>query len=279
MSVIDGTLVRNQILEELKNKLKEEKNTITLAIISVGNDEASQIYIKNKQKYCNQIGMNCKIYHLDSNTTQKKLLSVIKDLNNDKNIHGIILQSPVPQPLDFATCSNAIAPEKDVDGFTETNVYKNYINQKGLLPCTVKGIIRLLDYYKIPIEGSHVVIVGRSLIVGKPLAIALTNRNATVTLAHSKTQNLKELCHKADILIVAVGTPKLITEGFVKKGVTIIDVGINRLNGKIIGDVDFDNVKDKCAYITKVPGGVGPMTIAMLLENTYEAYKGSENNG
>ncbi len=278
MSVIDGTLVRNQILEELKNKLKEE-NTITLAIISVGNDDASQIYIKNKQKYCNQVGMKCKIYHLDSNTTQTKLLSLINDLNNDKNIHGIILQSPIPQSLDFVTCSNAIVPEKDVDGFTETSVYKNYTNQKGLLPCTVKGIIRLLDYYQIPIESSHVVIVGRSLIVGKPLAIALTNRNATVTLAHSKTQNLRELCQKADILIIAVGTPKLITEDFVKKGATIIDVGINRLNGKIIGDVDFDNVKDKCAYITKVPGGVGPMTIAMLLENTYEAYKGSENDG
>ena len=277
--LIDGIKLRNQILEELKKKIEKEKKQITLAIINVGNDEASKIYIKNKQKYCTQIGINCELYHLDESITQKELLKLIDKLNNNPNVHGIILQSPVPRHLNFTTCSNAIAQAKDVDGFTEKNVYYNYVNQKAMLPCTVKGIIRLLDYYKIPIEGSHVVIIGRSLIVGKPLAIALTNRHATVTLTHSKTKNLKAICQQADIIISATGKAKLITKDFIQKGVTIIDVGINRENGQICGDVDFENVKDQCAYITKVPGGVGPMTIAMLLENTYEAYKGCEKNG
>lgn len=279
MTIIDGISLRNQILEELKIKIAKANNKITLAIISVGDDEASKIYIKNKQKYCQQVGINCQVYHLDAKTKQEELLDLIDKLNKDSHVHGIILQSPVSNHLDFNLCSNAISPDKDVDGFTEINVYKNYINEKGLLPCTVKGIIRLLDHYSIPISGANVVIVGRGMIVGRPLAIALTNLDATVTLTHSKTKNLEAICQQADIIVAAAGTPKLITNNFVKDKAVIIDVGINKIDGKICGDADFDNIKDKCSYITKVPGGVGPMTIAMLLENTYEAYQRSEKNG
>lgn len=273
MQIMDGKNLRNEILNELKEKIQKEKDDITLAIIYVGNDEASNIYIKNKQKYCAQIGMKSKLYHLSANTTNQELLDLINKLNNDKTIHGIILQSPIPDHLDFATLSNTINPNKDVDGFTENTVYKNYVNEEGFLPCTVKGIIRLLKHYNIEIQGLNTVIVGRGMIVGKPLALALTNLNATVTLAHSKTKNLKQLCLQADLIVAAAGSPKLIKKDFVKEGAIIIDVGISKIDNKITGDVDFEEVKDKCSYITPVPGGVGPMTIAMLLENTYEAYK------
>ena len=274
MNILDGKAVRNSILSELKEKIEKEENKVGLAIIYVGHNDASDVYVKNKLKYAKEVGIDAIVYNMSKDTTEKSLYNLIFDLNCDPRVHGIILQSPIPDHLNFDRISNFIDSSKDVDGFTTDSVYANYTKEEGFIPCTVKGIIRLLEYYNIPIEGKNVVIVGRGLIVGKPLALSMLNLNATVTIAHSKTTNLKDVCKNADILISAVGKPGLIKEDFVKEGAIVIDVGINKVDDKLVGDVQFDKVKDKCSYITPVPGGVGPMTIAMLLENTYDAYKG-----
>ena len=268
--ILDGKKVRDEILAKIKAKIAKEKLDIKLAIILVGDDEASKIYIKNKEKYCDMVGIAVEKYKLSSETEEKEIINLIDKLNNDESVTGIILQSPVPEGIDFNKCSNLIKPEKDVDGFTKNNIYNLYLGKKTVLPCTVKGIIKLLEYYKIPISGANVVIVGRGNIVGHPLSLAFENMDATVTLAHSKTQNLAEITKNADILISATGVKHLITKDMVKYGSTVIDVGVTRVDGKIYGDVDFENIKDIARYITPNPGGVGPMTVAMIIDNLVE---------
>ena len=267
--ILDGKKVRDEILSDLRLKIATKNLNITLAILLVGDDEASKIYIKNKEKYCKLVGINVLKYVFNETATEEDVIEVINDLN-DSDITGIILQSPVPEGIDFDKCSNLIDSKKDVDGFTKDNIYNLYLGKKTILPCTVKGIIKLLEYYKIPISGSNVVIVGRGNIVGHPLSLALENMDATVTLAHSKTKNLASITKNADILISATGVKHLITKDMVKYGSTVIDVGVTRVDGKIYGDVDFENIKDIAKYITPNPGGVGPMTVAMIIDNLVE---------
>ena len=267
--ILDGKKVRDEILSDLRLKIATKNLNITLAILLVEDDEASKIYIKNKEKYCKSVGINVLKYVFNETATEKDVIEVINDLN-DSDITGIILQSPVPEGIDFDKCSNLIDSKKDVDGFTKDNIYNLYLGKKTILPCTVKGIIKLLEYYKIPISGSNVVIVGRGNIVGHPLSLALENMDATVTLAHSKTKNLASITKNADILISATGVKHLITKDMVKYGSTVIDVGVTRVDGKIYGDVDFENIKDIAKYITPNPGGVGPMTVAMIIDNLVE---------
>lgn len=279
MKILDGNLLKIKVLDDIKEKIKSNDLKLCLAIILIGNDPASEIYVKNKEKACIYTGIMCKKYLLNEDISEDEVLLLIDKLNKDDSITGIILQSPVPNHIDFDKCSSAILPYKDVDGFTRDNIYNLYLNKDGLIPCTVKGIIRILDEYKISINGAHAVIVGRGNIVGKPLSLALLNRNATVTVCHSKTKNLKDICKSADILISAVGKANLITGDMVKDGAVVIDVGISRVNDKIVGDVNFAEVKDKCSYITPVPGGVGPMTVAMIMENLIIANEMRDNNG
>jgi len=268
--ILDGKKLRDELLVQYKEKIKEEKLNITLAIILVGNNEASKLYIKNKEKYCTEVGIKVDKYLLDEDTSEEVLINLIKDLNEDEKITGIILQSPVPNGIDFDKCSGMILPSKDVDGFTKDNVYNLYLNKKSILPCTVKGIIKLLEYYNIEINGKNVAIIGRGNIVGKPLAMALENRNATVSLLHSKTKDLKRFTKDAEIVVVACGIPKLLKKEMIKEGSVVIDVGISRVDGKIVGDIDFDNIKDIALFVTPNPGGIGPMTIAMIIDNLIE---------
>ncbi len=268
--ILDGKKLRDELLVQYKEKIKEEKLNITLAIILVGNNEASKLYIKNKEKYCTEVGIKVDKYLLDEDISEKVLINLIKDLNEDEKVTGIILQSPVPNGIDFDKCSGMILPSKDVDGFTKDNVYNLYLNKKSILPCTVKGIIKLLEYYNIEINGKNVAIIGRGNIVGKPLAMALENRNATVSLLHSKTKDLKMFTKDADIVVVACGIPKLLKKEMIKEGSVVIDVGISRVDGKIVGDIDFDNIKDIALFVTPNPGGIGPMTIAMIIDNLIE---------
>ena len=268
--ILDGKKLRDELLVQYKEKIKEEKLNITLAIILVGNNEASKLYIKNKEKYCTEVGIKVDKYLLDEDTSEEVLINLIKDLNEDEKVTGIILQSPVPDGIDFDKCSGMILPSKDVDGFTKDNVYNLYLNKKSILPCTVKGIIKLLEYYNIEINGKNVAIIGRGNIVGKPLAMALENRNATVSLLLSKTKDLKMFTKDADIVVVACGIPKLLKKEMIKEGSVVIDVGISRVDGKIVGDIDFDNIKDIALFVTPNPGGIGPMTIAMIIDNLIE---------
>lgn len=268
--ILDGKKLRDELLVQYKEKIKEEKLNITLAIILVGNNEASKLYIKNKEKYCTEVGIKVDKYLLDEDISEKVLINLIKDLNEDEKVTGIILQSPVPDGIDFDKCSGMILPSKDVDGFTKDNVYNLYLNKKSILPCTVKGIIKLLEYYNIEINGKNVAIIGRGNIVGKPLAMALENRNATVSLLHSKTKDLKMFTKDAEIVVVACGIPKLLKKEMIKEGSVVIDVGISRVDGKIVGDIDFDNIKDIALFVTPNPGGIGPMTIAMIIDNLIE---------
>jgi len=268
--ILDGKKLRDELLVQYKEKIKEEKLNITLAIILVGNNEASKLYIKNKEKYCTEVGIKVDKYLLAEDTNEEVLINLIKDLNEDEKVTGIILQSPVPNGIDFDKCSGMILPSKDVDGFTKDNVYNLYLNKKSILPCTVKGIIKLLEYYNIEINGKNVAIIGRGNIVGKPLAMALENRNATVSLLHSKTKDLKMFTKDADIVVVACGIPKLLKKEMVKEGSVVIDVGISRVDGKIVGDIDFDNIKDIALFVTPNPGGIGPMTVAMIIDNLIE---------
>ena len=268
--ILDGKKLRDELLVQYKEKIREEKLNITLAIILVGNNEASKLYIKNKEKYCTEVGIKVDKYLLAEDTSEEVLINLIKDLNEDKEVTGIILQSPVPNGIDFDKCSGMILPSKDVDGFTKDNVYNLYLNKKSILPCTVKGIIKLLEHYNIEINGKNVAIIGRGNIVGKPLAMALENRNATVSLLHSKTKDLKMFTKDADIVVAACGIPKLLKKDMIKEGSVVIDVGISRVDGKIVGDIDFDNIKDIATFVTPNPGGVGPMTVAMIIDNLIE---------
>lgn len=275
--IIDGKELAKSIRLRLKEEVDELKNADIhpkLAVIMVGNDKASKVYVKNKSKACNEVGIEYEEHLLPETTKMDELLELIEKLNNDETVHGILVQSPLPQGLDANIAFRTISPKKDVDGFNPINVGKLSLNQDCFVSCTPYGIIKMLEAYNIEIQGAHAVIIGRSNIVGKPLAKCLLNKNATVTVCHSKTKNLPEVTKQADILIAAIGKPKFITADMVKEGATVIDVGINRLDdGKILGDTDFENIKDKVNYITPVPGGVGPMTIAMLMYNVVKASK------
>ena len=279
--IIDGKALAAEIRKNLKKENDELKNKniiAKLAVILVGEDSASKVYVKNKSKACNEVGIEYEEILLKESTTIEELLNIIQKLNKRKDIHGILLQSPVPKGLNIQQAFNTIAPQKDVDGFNPINVGKLVTKQDSFVPCTPYGIIKMLEYYNIPIEGKNAVIIGRSNIVGKPLAQCLLNKNATVTVCHSKTQNIEEITKKADILISAVGKEKMVTENMVKKGAVVIDVGMNRnKEGKVVGDVDFNNVEPKTSFITPVPGGVGPMTIAMLMNNVIKACKMQNN--
>ena len=268
--ILDGLILKNKILDLAKEKIEREGLKLTLAIIQVGDNSASNIYIKNKIRACEKVGINVIYKRLDSDILEEDIIKIINYFNNDDKVTGIILQSPLPEGLDFDKCSSYIFASKDVDGFTKENIYNLYLNKKGILPCTVKGILRLLEEYNVSVEGASVAIVGRGNIVGKPLALAMENRNATVTLCHSKTKNLKEVTSHADIVIAACGVPHLITADMIKDKAIVIDVGISNVSNKIVGDVDFETVKKKAAFITPNPGGVGPMTVAMIIDNLIE---------
>ena len=280
-TIIDGKALAKKIRLELKEKVKDLNNKNIypkLAVIMVGDDKASQVYVKNKSKACNEIGIDFEEFLLPSNTNMEILLNLIEVLNNREDISGILLQSPIPEPLNIREAFNKISYKKDVDGFHPINVGKLAIGEECFVSCTPLGVIKILDEYNIPIDGKNAVIIGRSNIVGKPLSQCLLNRNATITVCHSKTKNLEMICKNADILIAAVGRQKFVTENMVKDGAVVIDVGINRNEqGKLVGDVDFENVEKKASYITPVPGGVGPMTVAMLMNNVIEAEKKKKN--
>ena len=275
--ILDGKETAKKTRENLKGKVEEikERNIKPkLAVIMVGDDNASKIYVRNKSKACEELGIDYEEINMGEDTTQEQLLDTIKKLNNRNDIHGILLQSPVPKGLDINEAFRTIIPEKDVDGFNPINVGKLALGQETFVSCTPFGIIKLLEEYNIPIEGKNAVIIGRSNIVGKPMLHCLLNKNATVTICHSKTKNLEEITRKADILIVAIGKTKFVTQDMVKPGAVVVDVGINRNEqGKVCGDVDFENVEKIASYITPVPGGVGPMTIAMLMTNVIKAAK------
>ena len=277
MELIDGKALAKKIREELKEEVTElRKQGIIpkLAVIMVGNDKASAVYVRNKSKACDEIGIEFEEYLKDANIMQEELIALIKELNNRKDVDGILLQSPIPKGLDIREAFNTIDASKDVDGFNPINVGKLSIGEDAFISCTPYGVVKMLEAYNIPVEGKRAVIIGRSNIVGKPLIQCLLNKNATVTVCHSKTKNIDEITKQADILVAALGKPKFVTENMVKDGATVIDVGINRNeDGKLVGDVDFENVSKKASYITPVPGGVGPMTIAMLMYNVVKAAK------
>ena len=272
--LINGKEVAEKIKLQVKEEIKSLGKDVTLAVVIVGDNPASKVYVNNKKKACKLVGIQSLEYGLPESTSEDELLSLIDRLNNYNYVDGILVQLPLPRHINTDMVIERINPEKDVDGFTAINTGKLWLGQYDIAPCTAIGVIELLDYYNIDIAGKHCVIVGRSNIVGKPVAALMLERNATVTVCHSKTQNLYDITRTADILITAVGKPKFITRDMVKDGAVVIDVGINRdENGKLYGDVDFENVKDKTTAITPVPGGCGPMTVAMLVKNTLEAAK------
>ncbi len=277
MTLIDGKNFSNTVKETLKKECEElKKQNITpgLAVVLVGDDMASKTYVGMKDKACESVGIHSKRINLPQNTSQKELLDIIKDLNEDEKIHGILVQLPLPKHLDTDEVLETINPDKDVDGFHALNVGKLVENKDGFVACTPLGIMKLLDEYGINVTGLNACVIGASNIVGKPMANLLLNRRATVTITHSKTKDLAFHTRNADLIIVGVGKSGLLTEDMVKDGAIVIDVGINRLeNGKLVGDVDFEKVSKKCSYITPVPGGVGPMTIATLLSNTIKSAK------
>lgn len=272
--LIDGKMISTLLKDELKEQVANEHLNATLAVIQVGNDPASSVYVGNKKKACAYIGIGSKSFELPEETTEAELLNLIDELNNDESINGILVQLPVPKHINEKKIIDSISPLKDVDGFHPESVGNLCIGQDGFVSCTPAGIIELLKRYNIEIEGKECVVIGRSNIVGKPMGLLLLRENGTVTICHSRTANLKEVCKRADILIAAVGKPKMITAEYVKEGAVVIDVGIHRMdNGKLCGDVDFDDVLPHCSAITPVPGGVGPMTIAMLMKNCVKAAK------
>lgn len=288
MEKIDGKRVAEKLKATIKTQIEDLKklrtSVPTLACIIVGNDPASEKYVASKERTCLALGMGSKVIRLDENTPQESIIYTIEKLNRDENISGILLQLPLPYGYDERTIINAIDPKKDVDCLTDINLGKLMGKTQDIAPCTAQGIMTLLDEYNIDIEGKNVVVIGRSLLVGKSVANLLEQRNATVTICHSKTKNMQDITSKADILVVAIGKPKFITPDYVKDGAVVIDVGINRVeeekivNGKpvkkarTVGDIEYDTVAPKCSYITPVPGGVGPMTVAELMRNTYTLY-------
>ena len=275
--ILDGKMVSQKIKDALKKEtevLKSKGITPGLAVVIVGNDPASRVYVNSKKRACEEIGYLSREYALGEETSEEELLNLVKKLNGDDEIDGILVQLPLPKHINEETIINAINPEKDVDAFHPVNVGKIMIGNFDFLPCTPAGVMELINESGIDICGKNAVVVGRSNIVGKPQAMLLLHKNATVTICHSKTKNLKEICKTADILVAAVGRAQMITGDYIKEGAVVIDVGMNRLeNKKLVGDVDFESAEKKASYITPVPGGVGPMTIAMLMRNTLTAAK------
>ncbi len=269
--LIDGKYISTQIKDEVKEKvklLKEQGKEICLAVIQVGEDPASSVYVRNKKRACEYVGIESLAYELPEQTTEEELLALVEDLNKNEKVNGILVQLPLPEQIDEDKIIRAISPDKDVDGFHPESVGRLCIGEAGFLPCTPAGIIELLKRSNVEIDGKECVIVGRSNIVGKPMSLLLLRENGTVTVAHSHTKNLKEITRRADILVVAIGKPRFITVDYVKEGAVVIDVGIHRdENNHLCGDVDFEQVKEKASAITPVPGGVGPMTISMLMSN------------
>lgn len=279
--ILDGKNLAKKIRKDLKEEVEIlKKNSINpkLAVIMVGNNSSSEVYVKNKSFACKKVGIDFEEFLLDESATEDELLKLITKLNNDKNINGILLQSPVPKHIDINKAFRTILPEKDVDGFNPINVGNLVIGENCFISCTPFGIMKLLEEYGIGIEGKNAVVLGRSNIVGKPMVQCLLAKNATITVCHSKTQKIEDIVKNADIVISAIGKPHFVTANMIKDGAVVIDVGINRLeNGTIVGDVDFESVNNKASYITPVPGGVGPMTIAMLLTNVVKATKNQIN--
>lgn len=272
MKILDGKAVSLKVKESVKVRADELKKfgvEPTLAVVLVGEDKASQTYVRAKEKACNEYGIKSVAHRLSENTTQNELLALINVLNLDDSIHGILVQLPLPKHIDTNVVLAAIDPRKDVDGFHAVNVGKLVSGLDGFVPCTPLGVMEILKEYGLDVAGLNAVVIGRSNIVGKPMANLLLNASATVTVTHSKTKNLKEICKNADLIVAAIGRPFFLKADMVKDGAVVVDVGINRLDdGRLVGDVDFEEVAPKCSYITPVPGGVGPMTIAMLLNNT-----------
>ncbi|MBQ1944451.1 MAG: bifunctional methylenetetrahydrofolate dehydrogenase/methenyltetrahydrofolate cyclohydrolase FolD [Ruminococcus sp.] len=282
MQIIDGKKVAADTKARVKERTEELKNTyhITpgLAVVIVGDDPASRVYVNNKKKACEAVGFVSEEYALPAETTQEELLALVETLNSKPDISGILVQLPLPKHLDDKAVIAAINPQKDVDAFHAVNVGKIMLGEYDFLPCTSAGVMEMLHSYQIPVEGKECVVIGRSNIVGKPMGMLLLHENGTVTICHSRTKNLAEVCRRADILVAAVGIPKFVKADMVKEGAVVIDVGMDRdENGKLCGDVDFENVKEKCSFITPVPGGVGPMTIATLMKNTLKACKLQNN--
>lgn len=279
--IIDGKLVSQSVKDEVKAEtlaLKEKGVDITLAVIIVGDDPASRVYVNNKKKACEYVGFKSLEYALPADTTQEELMALVDELNSRDDVNGILCQLPLPKHLDEKAVIEAISVKKDVDAFHASNVGKIMIGEYDFLPCTPAGVMEMLSYYDIDVTGKNCVVIGRSNIVGKPMAMLLLHKNGTVTITHSRTVDLKNVTNKADILVAAIGKAKFVGADMVKDGAVVIDVGMNRdENGKLCGDVDFDAVAPKCSYITPVPGGVGPMTIAVLMKNTLKACKLQNN--
>lgn len=281
MQIIDGKKVSAEVKAQVAAETKEliaKGITPGLAVVIVGDDSASRVYVNNKKKACEIVGFKSEEYALPKETTQKELLDLVKKLNDKKDINGILVQLPLPKHLDEKEVIETISPKKDVDAFNAVNVGKIMIGDYDFLPCTPAGVMEMLKSYNISVDGKNCVVIGRSNIVGKPMSMLLLHKNGTVTVCHSHTKNLKEVCSNADILVAAVGVPKFVKADMVKEGAVVIDVGMDRdENGKLCGDVDFENVKVKTSFITPVPGGVGPMTIATLMKNTLKACKLQNN--
>lgn len=278
---ISGKEISKKIKDKLKidvERIKEAGKRIPqLTVVLVGDNQASQTYVRNKERGCQYIGIKSQVIRKDSSISEDELIDIIEQLNHDNNVDGILVQLPLPSHINEDKILNVIDPSKDVDGFHPNNVAKLFLGENSLVPCTPKGMMVLLDAIGYDLKGKEVVVVGRSNIVGKPVALLCLQRNATVTIAHSKTENLKQVCKRADVLIAAIGKAKFFNAEYVKEGAVVLDVGINRdENNKLCGDVDFESVKDIVSYITPVPGGIGPMTITMLLSNTLDAYKERE---
>ena len=272
--IIDGKEIALQIRAKIKEEVTELRSKPGLAVVLVGENPASKVYVNMKGIACDDVGFYSERHNLPETVSEFELINLIRKLNENEAIHGILVQLPLPEHINETEIINSIDPKKDVDGFHIENVGKFHTNQTTLVPCTPLGVVELLKQKNIEISGKNVVVIGRSNIVGKPAAMLLLNEGATVTVCHSKTKNLSEHTLLADIIVVAVGFPKLLKKDMVKEGVVVIDVGVNKVDGKLCGDCDFENLKDKVSYITPVPGGVGPMTIAMLLKNTLKCYKG-----
>lgn len=273
MELLDGKKIKLEKIEELKNEVSKLKRKPSIVVIQVGDDPASSVYVKNKEKSALDLGCVFEHIKFDADVDEDLILGKIDKLNEDDNVDGIIVQMPLPSKFNTTKIQNRVSHKKDIDGLTDINAGLLFHNKDTLIPCTPKGIMEMLDYYNISVSGKHVVIVGRSELVGRPLMSLMLNNNATVTICHSYTSNLKDICKKADILVAAVGKKHMITKDMVKKGAVVIDVGINRDDGKLYGDVDFDNVKDIASYITPVPGGVGQMTVLALYQNLLKAYR------
>lgn len=273
MYIMDGKETSKELKEEIKKQVLELPSKPKLLVILVGDDPASKVYVASKEKASRNCGIDAQTIVLDGNVSQKEIIDCIEKANKDKSINAILVQLPLPDHINTKTVIEAIDPLKDVDGLTSLNQGKLFLGLNGIVPCTPKGIMHLFDKYNVDLTGKNAIVIGRSLLVGKPLSMLMLAKNATVTIAHSKTKNLKELCLGMDIIVSAVGKPKMITADMVKEGAIVIDVGINRVHNTLVGDVDYLSVCDKCARITPVPGGVGPMTIACLLENVVECYK------